>query len=385
MSQDPNKPTTFDTACVHAGKQPLEARFGINTPVVTSSAFDYRDDQVRYPRYHNSLNHEVVAAKIAALEGAESAMVTASGMGAISAIFFALMKPGEHAILLDGLYGGTMDLVEGLLTPSGFRFSIWNGDPDHLEDLITPQTRLLMIESPTNPLMQVVDLERSAAIARNHGLISVIDNTFATPVVQRPIESGFDLVMHSATKYMGGHSDLLCGALAGSEALIDRLRPTILRLGASLNGQDLYLLERSLKTLALRVRQQSANALALARHLDKHECVAEVLYPGLPSHRQHELATKQMQGYGGMLSFRLATNLDSRHVLERLELIHPAISLGGVETTIAQPARSSHAKLSGSERERLGIDDALMRLSVGIEGAEDLWQDLDNTLNSLTR
>ncbi len=379
MNHD-NKSTTLDTACVHAGEQPLEARFGINTPVVTSSAFDYLDDQVRYPRYHNTLNHEVVAAKIAALEGAESGMVTASGMGAISAIFMSLMKPGEHAILLDGLYGGTMDLVEGLLTPSGFRFSIWDGDPDHLESLITPQTRLVMIESPTNPLMQVVDLERTATIAREHGIVSVIDNTFATPIVQRPIEHGFDLIMHSATKYMGGHSDLLCGALAGTEELMDRLRPTVVRLGSSLNGQDLYLLERSLKTLALRVRQQSANALELARRLESHAEVAETLYPGLPSHPQHEQAKQQMQVFGGMVSFRLSANLDPQQFLERLDLILPAISLGGVETTIAQPAQSSHAKLSSAERERLGIDDALMRLSVGIEGVEDLWQDLDRAL-----
>jgi cystathionine beta-lyase/cystathionine gamma-synthase len=379
---DNNKPATLDTACVHAGEQPLEARFGINTPVVTSSAFDYRDDQVRYPRYHNSLNHEVVAAKIAALEGAESAMITASGMGAISAIFMSLMKPGDHAILLDGLYGGTMDLVEGLLTPSGFRFSIWDGDPDHLESLITPHTRLVMIESPTNPLMQVVDLERTAAIAREHGIVSMIDNTFATPIVQRPIAHGFDLVMHSATKYMGGHSDLLCGALAGTEELIDRLRPTVVRLGSSLNGQDLYLLERSLKTLALRVRQQSANALELARRLESHDGVAETLYPGLPSHRQHKLATRQMQGFGGMLSFRLAPGVDPQGFLGRLELIRPAISLGGVETTIAQPAHSSHAKLSAAERERLGIDEALMRLSTGIEGAVDLWKNLDRALSA---
>ncbi len=384
MNHD-SKRATLDTACVHAGEQPLEARFGLNTPVVTSSAFDYLDDQVRYPRYHNTLNHEVVAAKIAALEGAESAMVTASGMGAISAIFMSLMKPGDHAVLLDGLYGGTTDLVEGLLTPSGFRFSIWDGDPDQLESLITPQTRLVMIESPTNPLMQVVDLERTAAIAGEHDIVSVIDNTFATPVAQRPIESGFDLVMHSATKYMGGHSDLLCGALAGTEELMTRIRPTIVRLGSSLNGQDLYLLERSLKTLALRVRQQSANALELAGRLEGHAAVAEALYPGLPSHRQHELARKQMQVFGGMLSFRLASGVDPLLFLDRLELVRPAISLGGVETTISQPSRSSHAKLTGAERERLRIDDALMRLSVGIEGTEDLWEDLDRALSDSTR
>ncbi len=372
--------TSMDTACVHAGEEKLEARFGLNTPVVTSSAFDYTDGEVRYPRYHNSLNHQVVAAKIAQLEGAESGLVTASGMGAISAIFMALMKPGDHAVLLDGLYGGTTDLIEGLLIPSGFRFSIWDGDPDHLASLITPHTRLVMVESPTNPLMQVVDLEHTAAVAREHDIVSVIDNTFATPVVQRPIEHGFDLVVHSGTKYLGGHSDLLCGTLTGNRALIERLHPMVVRLGSSLNGQDLYLLERSLKTLALRVRQQSANALELAQRLEAHDSIDEVLYPGLPDHPGHAIAVKQMNGFGGMLSFRLGEKRDPTQLLEVLELIRPAISLGGVETTISQPSRSSHAKLSETERQRLGIDDRLFRLSTGIEGIEDLWHDLRNGL-----
>jgi cystathionine beta-lyase/cystathionine gamma-synthase len=380
MKNSKQRSTSMDTACVHAGEQAFGSRFGLNTPVVTSSAFDYRDESVVYPRYHNTLNHQVVADKIARLENAETGVVTASGMGAISAVFMSLLKPGEHAILLDGLYGGTMDLVEGLLTPSGYRFSIWDGDPDHLESLITPHTRLMLVESPTNPLMQVVDLEHTAAIARQHGVASVIDNTFATPVVQRPIEHGFDLVVHSGTKYLGGHSDLLCGALAGSLALVERITPTVVRLGSSLNGQDLYLLERSLKTLALRVRQQSANALELARRLEAHEAVDKVLYPGLPTHPRHAIAGRQMDVFGGMLSFRLGQGHDPERLLDSLELVRPAISLGGVETTISQPSRSSHAKLGEAERQRLGIDDRLFRLSTGIEGVEDLWHDLQHGL-----
>jgi len=229
--------------------------------------------------------------------------------------------------------------------------------------------------------MQVINLPDTAAVARKHGITGVIDNTFATPIVQRPIELGFDLVMHSGTKYLGGHSDLLCGALAGSAELIERILPTVVRLGSSLNGQDLALLERSLKTLALRVRQQSDNAMELGRRLIDHDAVAEVLYPGLASHPHHDRARAQMQAFGGMLSFRLAGGQDPQRFLDRLGLIRPAVSLGGVESTICQPSRTSHAKLTAAERRRLGIDDRLFRLSAGIEGIDDLWHDLRTGLD----
>ncbi|MEE4304406.1 MAG: aminotransferase class I/II-fold pyridoxal phosphate-dependent enzyme [Wenzhouxiangella sp.] len=368
------------TDCVHAGETELTGAMGINTPVVTSTAFDYREGGVRYPRYANALNHEVVAAKIAALEGAESARVTASGMGAISAVFLSLMKPGDHAVILDGLYGGTTDLIEGLLEPMGMRFSIWNGDPDSLAACFEENSRLLMVESPTNPLLSIVDLAATARIARAHDVVSFVDNTFATPILQRPIDHGFDLVMHSATKFLGGHSDLLCGALAGSKALIDRIHPNIVRLGATLNGQDLALLERSIKTLAVRVERASDNAGSLAKRLDEHAGVEHVFYPGLAEHPGHGIAAKQMSGFGAMLTFRLDGSVDPEAFLERLKLIRPAVSLGGVETTISQPSKTSHAKLSEEKRKALGIDDRLMRLSVGIEGVDDLWDDLDRAL-----
>lgn len=369
-----------ETLCIHAGAGDFPAPFGLNTPVVTSSAFDYRADHVRYPRYHNTLNHDLVAARIAALESAEAGLVTASGMGAISAIFLGLMKPGEHAIVLDGLYGGTIDLIEGLLKPLGMRFSVWDGDPDHLEALVTEHTRLVHVESPTNPLLTVIDLTAIAECCRKHGLISVIDNTFATPILQRPVESGFDLVVHSGTKYFSGHSDLLSGAVAGRGELIDRIRPTAIRIGSSLNGQDLSLLERSLKTLAIRVERQTDNAGQLAGRLAGHEKISAVYYPGLDNHPKHELARRQMSGFGAMLSFRLTDAVDPGAFLDRLALIQPAVSLGGVESTICQPSRTSHAKLDSGERDRLAIDDRLMRLSVGIENSNDLWQDLDQAL-----
>jgi cystathionine beta-lyase len=369
-----------ETDCIHAGAEALPERFGLNTPIITSSAFDYRDGTVRYPRYHNSLNHQVVARRLAALEGGEDAMITASGLGAISAIFFSLMRPGEHAILLDGLYGGTMDLIEGLLEPLGFEFSIWDGDPDSLESHRRESTRMIYVESPTNPLLNVVDLEAVAGFARAHALFSVIDSTFAPPVLQQPIKLGFDLVMHSATKYFGGHSDLLAGAVIGSEDLIARLRPNIIRLGSSLNGEDLYLLERSIKTLALRVERQSQNAELLAHWLDAHAGVAEVFYPGLQHHPGHAVARRQMRGFGGMLSFRLDEAVDPERFLDRLNLIRPAVSLAGVESMICQPLHTSHSKLSEAERQRLGIDARVMRLSVGIEAIDDLKADLDRAL-----
>lgn len=375
MSKDRGR-SAAETQCIHAGAGDLPAVFGVNTPIITSSAFDYRADHVRYPRYHNTLNHEVVAGRLATLEGGEAALITASGMGALSAIFLGLMRPGDQAILLDGLYGGTMDLVEGLLKPLGFGFSIWDGHPETLEALITPQTRLVHVESPTNPLLGIVDLRQVARVSRARGLISVIDNTFASPVLQRPIALGFDVVMHSATKYLGGHSDLLSGAVVGSRTLIDRIRPTVIRLGSSLNGQDLALLERSLKTLAVRVRRQSASAAELATRFLQNDSIDCVFYPGLPEHSGHAVAREQMDDFGAMLSFRLASALDPERFLDRLNLIQPAVSLAGVESTICQPSRTSHAKLKAEERQRLGIDDHLMRFSVGLEAVEDLWNDL---------
>jgi len=383
MSDNYHKTWNAETACVHAGHERGPAGQGLNTPIVTSTAFDYtRDDQVRYPRYLNTPNHRVVAGRIAALEGAEAAFVTASGMGAISAVFFGLMKPGDHAILLDGLYGGTTDLVEGLLEPAGFEFSVWDGDPESVSALVRDNTRLAWVESPTNPLLRVIDLQATASALREHGVVSVIDNTFATPILQQPVKLGFDLVMHSATKYFSGHSDLLSGAVAGSDELIARIRPQAVRLGSSLNGQDLYLLERSLKTLAIRVERQSDNAAAIADWLESRDGVSQVFYPGLESDAGHATAAGQMRAFGAMLAFRLAPEVVPARFLEKLDLITPAVSLAGVESTICQPSRTSHAKLAPEAREALGIDDRLMRLSVGIERVEDLVADIDQALEA---
>ncbi len=383
MSDNYHKTWTAETACVHAGSERGTPEQGLNTPVVTSTAFDYsRDNQVRYPRYLNTPNHRVVANRIAALEGAEAAFVTASGMGAISAVFLGLMKPGDHAILLDGLYGGTTDLVEGLLKPYGFEFSTWDGNSVSLASKVQENTKLAWVESPTNPLLRVIDLEATADILRERNIVSVVDNTFATPILQQPTKLGFDLVMHSATKYFSGHSDLLSGAVAGTDDLIARIRPQAVRLGSSLNGQDLYLLERSLKTLALRVERQSDNAAAIAEWLEARDDVAQVFYPGLESDAGHAIASRQMRAFGAMLSFHLDRAIDPKRFLQMLQLISPAVSLAGVESTICQPSRTSHAKLTSKARKALGIDDRLMRLSVGIERVEDLIADLEQAIEA---
>jgi cystathionine beta-lyase len=366
---------------VHAGNR-RELNFGgINTPIFTSSAIEYLDDtEVRYPRYFNTLNSLVVAEKIAALENAGAALVTSSGMAAISTVVLGLLRPGDHAIMLEGLYGGTHAMITTEFRRFGIRWTFVPADPTAMEAAVEADTRMLFIESPTNPLMTVLDLDAVAGIARRRRLWSVIDGTFATPILQNPIDHGFDLVVHSGTKYLGGHSDLCCGAIAGSAELIERLRQHALMHGGSLNAQDCHLLERSLKTLHLRVRQQSHNALAVARALQQQTHIAQVYYPGLPQHPQHGIAARQMQDFGGMLSFDLDRALDPVLFLRSLQMIRCAVSLGGVETTICQPVATSHQKMAATERDRLGISPALLRLSVGIEDPEDIIADLVQAL-----
>ena len=369
------------TKSVHAGSK-RELNFGgVNTPVFSSSAIEYLDEpEVRYPRYFNTLNSLVVAEKIAALENAEAALVTSSGMAAISTVMFGLLQPGDHAIVLEGLYGGTHAMVTNEFPRFGIRCSFVPADPSAIEAAVEPETRLVFIESPTNPLLTVIDLDAVAGIAGRRGLWSVIDGTFATPILQNPIDHGFDLVVHSGTKYLGGHSDLCCGAIAGSARMIERLRQHALMYGGSLNAQDCHLLERSLKTLDLRVRQQSHNALAVARALEKQAQVARVHYPGLAQHPQHGIAARQMQDFGGMLSFELDSASDPLLFLRALHLVRCAVSLGGVETTICQPVATSHVKMAEPERQRLGIFPSLLRLSVGIEDPEDIVADLAQAL-----
>jgi cystathionine beta-lyase len=370
------------TQSVRAGTQRSKNMGGLNTPLFSSSAIEYLDDsEVRYPRYFNTLNHEVVAEKMNALEGAGAGLVTSSGLAAISAILFGLLEGGDHLVLTEGLYGGTHALIVNELGRLGIDYSFAAADTQSIESVVRPATRMIFVESPSNPLLAVVDLSAVADFAKSNDIITVIDNTFATPILQNPLALGFDLVMHSGTKYLGGHSDLCCGTINGPAALIARVRTHAINYGGCLNAQDCYLLERSLKTLELRVRRQSSNAGDIAKRLDKNENIKRVNYPGLESHPGHAIAAKQMEGFGGMLSFELADDIDPVSYLRRLQLVICAVSLGGVETTICQPTATSHQKMSAAERQRLGITDGLLRLSVGIEDVEDISADLLQALN----
>jgi len=370
------------TQAVRAGTRRDINMGGLNTPLLASSAIEYLDDtQVRYPRYFNTLNHDVVADKMSALECTEAGLVTSSGMAAISSILFGLLDSGDHIVFTEGLYGGTHALIVNELKRFGISYSFSATDVESIEKACEPNTRMIFVESPSNPLLTVVDLAALAAFAKSRDIITVIDNTFASPILQNPVVHGFDLVMHSGTKYLGGHSDLCCGTVNGSAALIARVRNHAVAYGGCLNAQDCALLERSLKTLELRVARQSRNAGIVARHLQQSEHVKRVHYPGLKDHPGFEIAARQMQGFGGMLSFELADGIDPVGYLRRLKLVICAVSLGGVETTICQPVATSHQKVSEQERQRLGITAGLLRLSVGIEDAEDIVADLLQALN----
>ena len=365
------------TLSVRAGSRPELNMGGLNTPLQSSSAIEYLDDsEVRYPRYFNTLNHQVVAGKMNALERAEAGLVTSSGMAAISAIFFGLLEGGDHIVLTKGLYGGTHALIVNELERFAISYSFAAPDARSIEAAAGPHTRMIFLESPSNPLLSVVDLEAVSSFAKRRKIITVIDNTFATPILQNPLVLGFDLVMHSATKYLGGHSDLCCGTVNGPAVLISKIRNHLVNHGGCLNAQDCHLLERSLKTLEIRVSRQSSNAAVIARQLDQAQNIKRVYYPGLESHPGHDIATRQMESFGGMLSFELADHIDPETYLRRLKLVICAVSLGGVETTICQPVATSHQKVSEQERQHLGITTGLLRLSVGIEDVEDIIADL---------
>ena len=372
-----------DTQCVHAGTHPDERTGGINSPIFTSTAYAYPNPTGAnvYPRYFYVPNQRAVARKLAALEKGEDGIVFSSGMAAISTLLLAYLKPGDHAVFQADLYGGTYHLVVTELA----RFGIETSFARNLAEFSTavrPNTRVLYVESPSNPLLRCVDLAAVAKVGRERGLLSIIDNTFASPINQTPLELGIDAVVHSATKYLNGHSDVDAGAVVSSGEVIRKVTECALNLGGVLDSHACYQLERGLKTLALRVRQQNENAGRLARFLQNHGAVSRVIYPGLPDHPDHAIAARQMRGFGGMLSFELCQPGQLDQLLERLELATPALSLGGVETLVTVPSRTSHKTLPPEERQRAGISDGLVRVSVGIEDIQDLTRDFDQALRA---
>lgn len=377
----------LETKLIRAGE--LEERPGgaVEMPIYQSSTFEYvgggYHDQ-RYIRLNNTPNHDVLHAKLAAIEGGEAALVAASGMAAISTTLLTVLRSGDHLLAQNCLYGGTHDFVTRDLERFGIAHTFIDAeDAASWNAQVRPNTKAVYVETMTNPLVQVADLPAIARFAKDHGLTSLIDNTFASPVNFRPIAQGFDLVLHSCTKYLNGHHDIVAGAVVGSAEWVGRIRHQLNHLGGSLDPHACFLLHRGLKTLAVRVRYQNESALTIARFLEGHAAVAKVNYAGLESHAAHRRAAEWFAGFGGVLSFELRGGAAAaRRFIDAVTLPIEAPSLGGVDTLITLPATTSHAGVAPKDRERLGISDSLIRLSVGLETTEDLIEDFKEALRA---
>jgi len=379
----------LETKLIHAGEPEPRILGAVSMPIFQSAMYEYAGEtdyhDLQYIRLNNTPNHAVLHRKLAALENGEAALVTSSGMAAISTSLLTLLSTGDHLLAQDCLYGGTHDLLTKDFPALGIEHSFLDAtDPGTWKAQLKPSTKAIYVEAITNPTMEVADLEAVAAFARSNGLVSLIDNTFATPVNFRPLEHGFDLSLHSCTKYMNGHSDIVAGAVIGSRALVERIKHKLDHLGGSLDPHAAFLLHRGMKTLAVRVRHQNASALEIATFRASRPEVARVNYPGLPSRPGHERALRLFAGgFGGMLSFEVAGDVDAaRRFMDRTRLPIKAPSLGGVETLLTQPALTSHAGLSRENRERLGIGDGLIRMSVGLEATDEIIEDFERALGN---
>ena len=377
----------LNTICTHVGELEDKQHRGAISPLYMSTSYAYEDvDVKRYPRYFNTPNQEGLCKKIAALEHAEAALIFGSGMAAVSTALMAFLKAGDHVVLQQTLYGGTYNLVNEEFSKYGIEYSFTEGwKAEAFEAQIRENTKVIYIETPSNPLLTITDLKAVATIAKKHGLVTMIDNTFASPVNQNPIDFGIDIVIHSATKYMGGHSDICAGAVASTAENMERIFHLAKNFGGSLSDYTVWLLERSMKTMGIRVRAQNENALAMANFLQENKDIERVYYPGLPTHEDHEIAKKQMKGFGGMLSFELNSSLDASLFQKSLKLIKSSMSLAGVESTVLSPTKTSHALMSAEVRAEQGIADGLIRFSVGIEEPEDLIQDILQALAAIKK
>ena len=373
-----------ETQCVHSGTRIDPDTRGLNTPIYTSSSFEYLDVPANvYPRYFNTPNQKSLIKKLCALENAEDGIIFSSGMAAISTAMLTFVNSGDHVVLQKDIYGGTHHFVTADFDRFGIQYTFVSNDAGEIEKAVRMNTKIIYIETPSNPLLLITDIEAAARIAKANNALSVIDNTFASPINQNPLDLGIDIVAHSGTKYLGGHSDLCCGAVLARKALVSKIQAVAANLGGSLNAITCYLLERSIKTLSVRIEKHNQNAAIVAEYLQKDPRIRKVYYPGLEDHPGHATAKKQMQGYGGMLSFELdAAAPNPNRFLKKLKMITPALSLGGVETIICSPATTSHQKISEAERAELGITDNLLRLSVGVENAADIIADIDQALNA---
>jgi cystathionine beta-lyase/cystathionine gamma-synthase len=375
----------FSTICIHAGQTPDPSTGAIITPIFQTSTY-VQDELGRHKGFEYARTQNPTRAaledNVAAIEGGKAGFAFASGMAAIGAIA-TMLASGDHVVVTDNTYGGTFRLFDKVLTKYGLEFTyVDTSRPDLIEAAMRPATKMLFVETPTNPVMRLTDLAKAATIAHARGARLVVDNTFASPAVQRPIEFGADLVVHSTTKYLNGHSDSVGGiVVAVADQEIEWLRFIQNAEGAILSPFDSFLVLRGTKTLTVRMAQHNANAMALAEFLAAHPKVKNVLYPGLPAHPQHDLAKRQMRGFGGMLSFDVGTFEAARCVLNRVRLMSLAESLGGVETLISHPATMTHASVPPARRKEIGLTDSLVRISVGIEDPADLIADLDQALS----
>ena len=372
----------INTTCVHVGEVKDEQFKGAVSPIYpsTSYAFDGVDVK-RYPRYFNTPNQEMLHKKIAALEKTEEALIFTSGMAAISSALMAFLQKGDHVIVQQVIYGGTYNFIVSEFDKYGIEYSFTESDKvEDFESLIKENTKILYIETPSNPLLGITDMKAISELAKSKGILTMIDNTFASPINQNPVDFGIDIMLHSATKYMGGHSDISAGAIAASAAHIEQIWKTAINFGGNLSDQTVWLLERSLKTLNLRVKEQTKNAQIMAEYLENNSNIDSVYYPGLKSHPQYELAKKQMKGFGAMLSFELKDGIDAMKFQRSLQLIKPSMSLAGLESTTVSPTQTTHALLSEEERLERGIKAGLIRFSVGIEEPEDLMADIEQAI-----
>jgi cystathionine beta-lyase/cystathionine gamma-synthase len=378
----------IDTKLIHAGEPEPRIMGAVSMPIFQSAMFEYAGEtsyhDLKYIRLNNTPNHTALHEKLRALENAEAALVTASGMAAISTTLLSILSTGDHLLAQDCLYGGTHDFVTKDLRTFGISYDFIDADdPESWEKKLKPNTKAVYVETITNPTMQVADHKAIVEFAKSHSLVTLIDNTFASPINFRPSEWGFDLSLHSCTKYLNGHSDIVAGAVIGRAELVDRVKHKLDHLGGSLDPHACFLLHRGIKTLGVRVRYQNESALKIAKFLQGHSAIQKVNYPGLDTHPQHARARELFDGFGGMLSFELKGGAAAaQQFMKRTTLPIIAPSLGGVETLLTLPSKTSHSGMSPEDRNALGISDGLIRMSVGIEATEDIIEDFQQALGS---
>ena len=381
---DKNIHKGVNTICTHVGQVKDEQFGGSVSPIYPGTSYEYIDKEIdRYPRYSSTPNQEFLAKKISALEETEDAIILGSGMAAISTSLLAFLNSGDHIVLQNDIYGGTRNLVEAQFNRYGIQYSFTDGlEVQSFEKEIKPNTKAIYIETPSNPLLKLVDIQKIADLSKSKNLISFIDNTFATPLIQKPHKLGIDIILHSATKYFGGHSDICAGAVAASTEHREIIWNLSKNIGGSLSDYTAWLLERSMKTLSVRFFAQQKNAEQLSKYLTECRFIDKIYYPGLEEHPNHEIAKKQMTGFGAVISFELNKKIDPKTFLKSLKMINPSMSFAGVESTMLSPAETSHYLLSAEDRLAQGITDNLIRFSVGIEDVPDIQNDIEQAFNN---